>query len=78
MQSTGLIPLISAMVHPIASLCSFRIPNNLPFGSRSRDEEIIIGRVSDSPKHAYSRVSGSILSFNFGGVSADGLIFFLE
>ena len=78
MQSTGLIPLISAMVHPIASLCSFRIPNNLPFCSRSREEEMIIGRVSDSPKNAYSRVSGSALSSNFGGVSVDGLIFFSE
>ena len=46
------------MVYPVVFLCSSRIPNC----SELREEEIILGKVSDSPKNAYFRVSDSALS----------------
>ena len=39
---------------------------------------MITGKVSDSPRKAYSGVSDNALSSNFGGASVDGLIFFCE
>ena len=78
MQSIGFIPLMSAMVHPNAPLCSFKTSNNLPFCSSFKDDEMITGRVFYSPKNAYSKVLGNGLSSSFGGDSNDEMSFFSD
>ena len=76
MQSTAFIPLVFAMVHRNAHLCSFKTSNNLPFGSSFRDDEIITGRVLSSPKNVCSNVLGNGLRSSFVGDSDDGMSFF--
>jgi len=49
-QIKGLIAFMLAMVHPNVFLCIFRVCNNLPSSYALSLEEIIIGKVSFSPK----------------------------
>ena len=78
MQSTGFIPFMSAVVHPNATLCSFKTSNNLPFCSSFRDDEMITSGVLSSSKITYSKVLGNGLSSSFSGDFDDGLSFFFD
>jgi len=62
----GLIPLMFAMVQLRASLCSLSTSSNFPSWSLSKWEEMIIGKVSESPRKAYFNVLGKGLSSNLG------------
>ena len=58
---------MSAMVHPNAFLCIFRVCNNLPSWCALSLEEIITGKVSFSPKNKYLRLNGNDFKSGFGG-----------
>lgn len=68
----GLIPLISATVHPIASLYSLRVSTNLASWSWSNCEEITTGNVSTRPKNAYFSSDGRGFNYSFGVWTLDG------
>jgi len=48
-------------------LCIFRVWNNLPSQCALSLEEIIIGKVSFSPKNEYLRLNGNDFKSGFGG-----------
>ena len=77
-QIKGLIPFMSAIVHPIAFLCIFRVCNNLPSWSVSSLEEIITGKVSFSPKKEYLRSDGNGFNSSLGGWTLDGTGLFVR
>ena len=70
MQIKGLIPLISAIVHPIAVLRVLNISNSLFSYSNSKEEDIITGKVSSPPKNAYLRYDGKGFNSSLGGLSS--------
>ena len=74
----GLIPLISAKVHPIAVLFLFNTSTNLLSCSLSNLEDTIAGSVSSSPRYTYFKWSGSGLSSKVGAFSTDGNILVVE
>ncbi|KAJ0770565.1 hypothetical protein HanPI659440_Chr07g0259091 [Helianthus annuus] len=74
MTIDGLIPLRSAIVHPIALLFSFKTSNNACSWANSKLEAIMTGKVSLSPKNTYFKWLGKSLSSNFGGSSSGGLV----
>ena len=53
MHIKELIPLISVIVHPIAVLWVLNISNSLFSYSNSKEEDMITGKVSSTPKNAY-------------------------
>ena len=64
---------MSAMVHPNAFLCIFRVDNNLPSWYAFSLEEIITGKVSFSPKNKYLRLNGNGFKSGFGGWTLEGI-----
>ena len=62
---------MSAMVHPIAFLCILKVSINLPSWDASSLEEIIIGKVSFSPKNAYFKFDGKGLRSSLGAWTLD-------
>ena len=58
MQIKGLIPLIYAIVHPIAVLWVLKIFNSLFSCSDSKEEDMITGKVSSTPRNSYLRCDG--------------------
>ena len=62
-----LIPLMSANVQPIASLYFISTLNNLSSFSNDNSDEMMIGKVDDSPRNAYQRWEGSCFSSSTGG-----------
>ena len=67
-----LIPLISAMVQPIALRFSLRISNNSScLGFRS--DATITGKIFAEPKYVYLRCLGRGFNSNLGASSIDGL-----
>ena len=58
---------MSAMVYPNAFLCIFRVCNNLPSWWVLSLEEIIIEKVSFSPKNDYLILNGNGFKSGFGG-----------
>ena len=72
MQIKGLIPLISAIVHPIAVLWVLNISNNLFSCSDSKEEDMITGKVSSTPKNAYLICDGKGFNSSLGGLSSEG------
>jgi hypothetical protein len=67
----GSIPFKFAIVHPIASLCSFNTSNRLSSWSFCRYEVMMTGRVLLDPRKAYSSLSGSGFDSSFDGDSRD-------
>jgi len=63
---------MSAMVHPNAFLCIFRVYNNLPSWCALSLEEIITGKVLFSPKNEYLRLNGNGFKSGFGGWILEG------
>jgi len=64
---------MSAMVHPNAFLCIFRVCNNLLFLCALSLEEIITGKISFSPKNKYLRLNGNDCKSGFGGWTLEGM-----
>ena len=73
MQIDGLIPLMSATVHPNAALHSFNTCRSFSSCSWSSRAEMITGSVLSGPRNAYFRVSGSCFNIREGGSSTEGL-----
>jgi hypothetical protein len=69
----GSIPFKSAIVHPIASLCSFYSSNRLSSWSFCRSKVMMTGRVSLAPRKAYFSLSGKGFNSSFGGDSREGM-----
>ncbi|KAM2593858.1 hypothetical protein TB1_042953 [Malus domestica] len=72
MQVVGLIPLISANVHPMAVLYSRRTLTNLSSSCAVSEEEMMTGSVSCSPKNTYFKWLGNGLSSRNGGWITEG------
>lgn len=72
MTTEGLIPLMSSIDHPIASLCSFRTSSSFHSRASSRSEPMITGKDSEGPRNSYLRVSGSSFMSNLGGSTTEG------
>ena len=70
MQIKGLIPLIFAIVHPIEVLWVLSISNNLFSYSDSKEEDMITGKISSTPKNAYLRCDGKGFNSSLGGLSS--------
>ena len=66
------MPLISAIVHPIAVLWVLNISNNLFSCFDSKEEDMITGKVSSNPKNAYFRCDGKGFNSSLGGLSYEG------
>ena len=78
MHVEGLIPLISAIVHPRA--VTFCLRTCTSFSSCSFDSllEMMTGKVSFSPRKAYFKCSGSCLSSITGACYTEGRSFSLS
>lgn len=74
-QYKGLIPRVSASVHPMTRTYFFNICSNGFSRSRLSVEEMIIGSVLFSPKYAYFRCASRALSSKVGGSSKDDFVF---
>ena len=72
MQIKGLIPLISAIVHPRAVRWVVNISKSLCSWSNSKDEDMIIRNVSSTLKNAYLRCDGKGFNSSLGGLSSEG------
>ncbi|KAM1480629.1 hypothetical protein ACFX2I_027754 [Malus domestica] len=72
MHVVGLIPLISANVHPMAVLYSRSTLTNLSSSCAVSEEEMITGSVSCSPKNTYFKWLGNGLSSREGGWITEG------
>ena len=68
----GANSLISAIVHPIAVLWVLNIFNSLFSCSDSKKKDMIIGKVSSTPKNAYLRCDGKGFNSSLGGLSSEG------
>jgi hypothetical protein len=71
-QMDGSIPFRSAIVHPIAYLCSFNTSNRLSSWSFCRSEAMMTGRVSLTSRKAYLSLSSKGFNSSFGGDSREG------
>src|SRR5436190_8692171 len=72
MHIAGLIPLMSAMLHPMASLYFFNTCASFPYSSSDKSAAIITGSVSSSPKKMYFKCSGSGFNSNSGAFMIEG------
>ena len=72
MHIAGLIPLMSAILHPMASLYFFNTCVSFPSSSSDKSAAIITGSVSASPKKMYFKCSGSGFNSNFGASMIEG------
>ena len=68
------MPLMSAMVQPMADLWSLKTHNNLPYCSSFNAAKITIGKVSPVPKYAYLKPFGSGLSSSCGSLHLKALV----
>ena len=69
-QIKGLIPLISAIVHPRAIMWVLNISNSLFSWSNSKEEDMIIEKVSSTHKNAYLRCDSKGFNSSLGGLSS--------
>ena len=72
MQIKELIPLISAIVHPMAVLWVPNISKSLFSYSDLKREDMIIGKVSSTLRNAYLRCDGKGFNSSLGGFCFEG------
>ena len=72
----GLIPLMLAIVQPIAPLCFLKTLNNSSSLFGTNEKLIPTGDVLFFPKNAYLSVDGNDFNSKIGGCTMDGKIFF--
>ena len=68
----GLIPLMSTIFHPVASLWSHGTFINNSFSTWFKLEAMMTRRACDGPKNTHLSVSSSCLSSKLGGTTVDG------
>src|SRR4029450_10889343 len=73
----GLIPLMSLMDQPITSLFALRTSISWVSSSSVKSEAITTGKVSDSTRYEYFKVSGRGFNSTLGGfwTSSDTVVF---